>query len=261
MRAIRLSLTAVCVVALVGLSAAQPPRGRPGGPGGPGGGMMLQGGMMRGGSAMLLMNEGVQKELKISDDQKDKLKDITDKQREKMREQFAAIRDGGEVDREQMQATMKELAESGERAIKQVLNADQQKRLKQIVWQQAGAMVFLDKEYAAELKITADQTEQLKKIGEEFQEDMRALAQTARDNREEFRQKAEALRGEVKERALEVLTPEQRKMHKELLGPPFELKFDPNQMRERGGFRKGGDDKGGDGKGGQKKARPKRGDG
>ncbi|MBX7105085.1 MAG: Spy/CpxP family protein refolding chaperone [Gemmataceae bacterium] len=266
MRGIRYFLAASLAVALVGITIAQPPGGRPGG-GGRGG---MQGGMMMrgGGGAMLLGNESVQTELKITDDQKAKIKDVTEKQREKMREFGQQMRDGGEVDREKMQAAMKEMTESGEKIIKEILNPDQQKRLKQILWQQAGVLVFADKDFASALKISDEQSEKFKTISEEFQEDMREIRQTARGNQQEAQQKMEALRKEVTERAMDVLTAEQKKQHKEMLGVPFELKFDPNAMRggekggDRGGFRKGGEKKGDPpAKDGATKERLKRGDG
>jgi hypothetical protein len=94
---------------------------------------------------------------------------------------------------------------------------------------------------------------------------MREIRQTARGNQQEAQQKMEALRKEVTERAMDVLTAEQKKQHKEMLGVPFELKLDPNAMRgpgEKGGFRKGGEKKGDPpAKDGETKERPKRGDG
>lgn len=264
MRKWRFVFAAFLATALVGFSLAQPPRG--------GRGMGGMGGMMRGGGggALLLGNESVQAELKMTDEQKAKVKEVVERERDKMREFGAQFKEGGEIDRDKVRAQMKEMAESGEKVIKDILNPDQQKRLKQILWQQAGALVFADKDFATALKITDDQSERFKTIGEEFQEDMQELRQTTRGNQQEFQQKMQALRQEVTERTMEVLTPEQRKAHKEMLGAPFEIKFDPNAVRERGGMRKGGEGRGGskdgekkDGekKDGEKKDRPKRGDG
>src|SRR5262245_12935324 len=102
----------VAVAALLAMpAAAQPPFGRGGG---------------RGGAGMLLGNPGVQKELKLSEEQTKKVQELVTKNGEKMREAFQ----GG--DQEKTQEVMKEIAAETDKFIKATLNADQQKRLKQI---------------------------------------------------------------------------------------------------------------------------------
>ena len=81
------------------------------------------------------------------------------------------------------------------------------------------------------------------------------IFQESRGNREESRQKMDALRKETMEKAENLLSADQKKQFKAMLGDKFELKIDPNAQGPGRGPRKGGD------KGEEKKDRPKRGDG
>src|SRR5581483_9214652 len=157
-------LVGVVSLAVAGTVAAQPPGGGRGGRGGFGGGMF-------GGGPMLLANEGVQKELKLTDDQKTKVKEFTDAQMAKMREAFT----GGQPDREKMQEMRKEMQEKGDKFVKDTLNADQQKRFKQIELQRDGLRAFQNADVQTALKLNDDQKEKLKGLGEEYMKDMQDL--------------------------------------------------------------------------------------
>lgn len=252
MRGFKFSLTAVALAtAIVGLAVAQPPGGRQGG----------MGGMRAAGGLMLLRSPDVQKDLKITDEQKTKLEDAVKKETEKRQEQFAAMKEGG-FDKDKMQAAMKEMAEAADKTVKEILNADQQKRLKQITWQQAGSAAFSDKDVEAALKLTSEQKDKIKGLNEEMGEDMRNIARESQGNREEMQTKMTALRKETLEKAEGVLTADQKKSFTAMLGAKFEGKIETGMG---GGQGKGGRNKG---KGGDKKdpekkdgEKPKRGDG
>jgi Spy/CpxP family protein refolding chaperone len=256
MRAFKFSVAAAALAtAIVGLAVAQPPGG--------GRGMGMQG--MRGaGGLMLLRSPDVQKDLKITDEQKTKLEDAVKKETEKRQEQFAAMKDGG-FDKDKMQAAMKEMAEAADKTIKDILNADQQKRLKQITWQQAGSAAFGDKDVESGLKLTDEQKDKIKGINEEMQEDVRNIARESQGNREEMQTKITALRKETMEKAEGVLTADQKKAFTAMLGAKFEGKIETGMGggQGKGGGRnkgKGGDKKDGEKKDGDKE-KPKRGDG
>src|SRR5262249_44651612 len=98
-------------------------------PGG-GRGMGMFGG---GGGAMLLGIEDVQKELKLTDEQKTKYKEFNDKQAAARREAFGGGGGGGGgFDREKMQEFMKKSQEDTTKFLKDTLTEDQSKRLKQL---------------------------------------------------------------------------------------------------------------------------------
>ena len=129
MRNLRTAFLAVTAATLLaGPALAQPPGGGRGG---------MQ--MGRGGVAMLIGNASVQEELKLTDEQKTKIKDFAAKQREAM----AGLRDlSPEERREKMQEMNKTNTEAAEKLVKEHLTADQAKRFKQIVIQQAGVAAF-----------------------------------------------------------------------------------------------------------------------
>src|SRR5712692_2928453 len=112
MRGAKLVLAAVVAAAMAMPAAAQ--FGRGGGGGGPG---------------MLLVNPGVQKEIKLTEDQTKKLEEFNKKLAPKRQEAQEAFQN---MDREKGQEIQKEIATETEKFIKDTLTADQQKRIKQI---------------------------------------------------------------------------------------------------------------------------------
>lgn len=211
---------AVGVAALVALPAL----GQFGPGRGPGGG----------GAGMLLGNKGVQKELKLSDEQIKKIDEFTQKNGEKMREAFQA------GDREKTQEIMKEIATESQKFIKDNLNADQQKRIKQIQRQTMRAAAFNDEETAKELKLTDEQKDDIKKLNDDLGSQVRELRQGVdfqdQEKMQEIRKKSDSLQKEVMEKIAKMLTPDQKKAWKELTGEPFEVRF---EGRGGGGFGKG----------------------
>src|SRR5262249_2525051 len=109
--------TLVLCVALGMVSVAQAQRQRPGGGFGPG---------------AMLQNEGVQKELNITDDQKTKLKEALEKVRDDNKDIIAKGRDMTAEDRAK-------LAKASNDAIGKVLDEKQTKRFKEIQLQTQGA--------------------------------------------------------------------------------------------------------------------------
>src|SRR5438309_9377464 len=93
------------------------------------------------------------KELKLTDEQKTKVKEFTDAQREKMRDAFA----GGQPDPEKFAEFRKTATEAADKLVKDTLNADQQKRLKEIQYQAMGVRAFSNEDVVKALKLTDDQ--------------------------------------------------------------------------------------------------------
>ena len=112
--------------------------------GGRGFGMGMGGG---GGVAMLISNESVQKELKLDDTQVTKIKEVAEKNREKM---TAAREETKDLDQEErmkkMQELNKEMNESTLKALGEFLKPEQITRLHQCSYQVMGAMAFSDPE-------------------------------------------------------------------------------------------------------------------
>jgi Spy/CpxP family protein refolding chaperone len=184
----------------------------------PGGGGFGFGGF---GAGLLLRNASVQKELKLTDAQKEKLTAALDKVRDKYKDDIAKFRDLSEEERRDLG---KKMSEDTNKAVAGILDAKQRKRFKQIELQQGGIMAFANPEVQKELKLTDEQKKQLREIAEEQGKKMRELFQGGFN--EETRKKMAELRKETQEKTDKVLTAEQKKTWKEMTGEPFQVQFE-----------------------------------
>jgi Spy/CpxP family protein refolding chaperone len=166
------------------------------------------------GPGAMLQNEGVQKELNITDAQKTKLKEALDKVREDNKDIIAKGRDMTAEDRAK-------LAKAGNDAIAKVLDEKQAKRFKEIQLQTQGARALQSQEVQSKLKLSDDQKEKIKKINEESGEKMRELFGGGFN--EETAKKMAELRKETMDKATGVLSDEQKKTWKEMTGKPFQF--------------------------------------
>ena len=189
-------------------------RGGPGGPGGGGlggmggfGGMrgMMGGGGMMGRIAMspavLIRSEAVQKEIKLTAEQKEKLKKADEEQNQKRQKAFEDMRNqaqqkqggqqgqagqqggggrggrGGGIDFTAMRQMGEQMAKDAEAGINKILTAAQKKRLAEIALQVEGPMVIMEREdIAKKLNITPPQRlklTQVKAQSEQAQEQIR----------------------------------------------------------------------------------------
>jgi hypothetical protein len=192
-------------VALAGAMAvsvvAQPPGGGFGG--------MMQGG--RGGMdpAAMLMNKSVQEELKISDEE---AKEII----QKYSEESATL-------------LVKVLESKGKN--------DQARRLNQIRVQQMGLRAFADEKIASTLKLTSDQKNEIKEIGEDLRKEVEGMRKDIGmdfTKMREMMRKVTVLQKDAVTKAGESFSADQKKAWSELVGSPFEIKMD------MGGGRPGG---------------------
>jgi Spy/CpxP family protein refolding chaperone len=216
------------LMALAQTSSAQNRRGR--GRGGFGRGMMAS-------PLSLLTNAGVQKELNLTDEQKDKIKDAAQPVNEKRQSLMQGLQD---LSREERQAKFaeinKELTAANKEAmakLKGVLQPKQEKRLHQIETQVAvqfgGPNAFLEPKLADKLQLTDDQKSSIKTIVSDQQKDLEGL-----QGRERFTKMAEQ-RKEGIEKVMGVLTDKQKTEWKELTGKPFQMQFGRGGRGRRGG--------------------------
>jgi len=161
----------------------------------PGGGRIQFGGFGND-PLSLLQNESVKKELHLTDDQSAKIPD----------------------------AVLKALAS--------VLDGKQLKRLKEIELQQRGMSALAEAGVQKDLKLSDSQSQSIKTILEDSRKQRQELMNEAKGGGGQgMREKFQALQKETNEKLQEVLTTEQRRGWKELLGDEFKI--------ERPGF--GGD--------------------
>jgi hypothetical protein len=143
----------------------------------------------------IFQSENVKKELKLTDEQLGKIPD----------------------------AVMKGLAE--------VLNEKQMKRLKEINLQLRGARAFSDAAVQKDLKISADQAENIKLILADADKELAALAKDMQKDIEAgnfknlaiMRDKMNALNKDLRDRVFSVLTADQKRNWQDMIGDDFKL--------------------------------------
>jgi Spy/CpxP family protein refolding chaperone len=183
------------------------------------------GGFGRGNPAMLLGQESVRKELKLTDEQIKKVEELSEKMREKFQEAFG-------LEGEERTKKVQELMKENEKAVAEILKPEQGKRLKQISYQQQGAGAFANADVAKELALTDDQKQEVQKINEETGAQIREIFQGGQVD-EEGRKKIQELRKAATEKAVKVLNDEQKTKWKDLQGEPFKGEIVP--FRRPGG--------------------------
>jgi Spy/CpxP family protein refolding chaperone len=182
------------------------------------------GGFFRGPSPMMLLGqESVQKELKLTPEQVEKTKAALDKQGKS----FQGLR--GIQDEQERAKKFEEMRKEADKTIAEILKPDQAKRLKQITLQQQGGRAFDDPEVAKELSLTGDQKNKVKEIMEDTGSQIRELFQGGGGFSEETRKKMQEINSAATEKVMGLLTADQKAKWKEITGEPFkgEIRFGP----------------------------------
>ena len=179
---------------------------------------------------MLLARRDVQDDLKLTDEQKDKLATMREEMTTSMRERFGRGGGGGErPSREEMQKQMSDLQKQVDEKLATILTPEQTNRLKEISIQMSGSSAALRSNVAKELGITADQKTQLEALQRKMGQANRSLMQKVRDQEMDMesaqasmKKNSESLNAEIDK----VLTADQRTKLKAMGGAPFERKDD-----------------------------------
>jgi len=202
------------LVVMGGLSArfavaADPPATPPAAQRGPG----LMGGMP---SLFLLRSDVVQKDLKVSDDQKESL----NKLQEKARDAFSELQG---LSQEERRTKMQELRKDQDEKIAGILNDKQKARLKEIGLQASGGFALANKDVAEALKLTDDQVNKIKDLNDSFRKDAQAAYQSAGGDFNSAREAMTKLRKETGEKLTDVLTADQKAAFEKLKGEKIDL--------------------------------------
>jgi len=188
---------------------------------GRGGGRGMMGG---GGLAMLLTNASVQQELKLDAGQIDKAKELSAKIREKVTSATQGLE--GQERFNKMREMSKELNAEANTGAKEFLKPEQLHRLHQIQHQVQGAQAFSDEHVQGKLKLTDAQKSDIDSIVQTSNTEMRELFQNMQSDPEGTRAKIAEHRKATLTKIEGKLTDEQKTAWKEMLGSPFEIKFE-----------------------------------
>ncbi len=188
----------------------------------------------------LLHLESVQKELKLSDEQKAKLKEVGEKIGAEIRQQYAAAREieDQQKRREKYTELGKQFDEKAHAPVREVLSREQMSRIYQICIQVRGAVCGLNNRYiAGRLELTDEQKKKAAELEKATLEkafaaysELRILSELRNLSDEERREKFAELREKVgkihsqaDEQALGLLTAQQKEAFEKMKGEKFEL--------------------------------------
>lgn len=243
MKKLNMILAGAAVAALMMMPLAAEAQNQRGGGGGGGGfGQGRQGmGMMQMPKSALLVRNDVQKDLKLTDDQKAQLKKVQDDanaKRQAMMEEMRA-NGGGGGDFQAMRDRFEKMQAETEEATMKVLNDDQRKRLDQINLQYNGYRSLNDEKLQKELGLNADQKRKISELNDQMNAANMQIMQRVRNGELDATEVPALL--ETNNKALDsaikqTLTPEQDGKFTEMQGPKWAR--DPKEdeaMRNRGG--------------------------
>jgi len=180
-----------------------------------------------GGAAGLLSNKGVQEEIKATSSQAEKLDSFAQNLREKQREQFQKLQDLSQEDRrEKMQELTRNANAEVRKGVADILKPEQVKRFEQIQLQQAGVAAFATPRVQEDLKLTDDQKAKVRQINEDLAASVREAMQGGQSDRAAAMQKVTELRKQGLEKVTAMLSDDQKSSWKELIGSPYEVKFE-----------------------------------
>jgi Spy/CpxP family protein refolding chaperone len=174
---------------------------------------------------MLLAQQPIQEELKLSAEQIEKITAA----HQALREEFQKTRESAPEER---QAKLQELKNKGDKLAAGILTADQAKRVQQISWQLQNTRAFALPDVAAALNLTEDQNDKIKTIHEDTSKEIAQLfAADDPPSREEARKAIVELHKKADAKAIAILSDEQKSAWQEMQGEQFkgELHFGPNR--------------------------------
>jgi hypothetical protein len=179
---------------------------------------------------MLMRTPEVQKELVLNEDQTKAITDIATQMQAEAMEIMSGLQDLTPEERQQeLPNVMKMITEKAkdlQAKVDGILDDKQTTRMKELSLQRRGVEALGDDEVIAALKLTDDQKKKLTDIRDEGASKQQEIIQAVLGgggNREEVREKIQALRKEVGDKALAVLTDGQREQFDKLKGAKFDF--------------------------------------
>jgi hypothetical protein len=180
------------------------------------------------GGAFLVFRDKVQADLKLTEEQQEKLEHYLKVLLPDAMKLFHKI-DGlkGEEREKEIKAHRPKAQEKLGAFLKESLNDGQRKRLRQLEIQQEGAFVLHhgDAEIGKDLKITGEQRKQFMSVIQDLQEKIEPLAKEANSggNPREIWPKIMKIRREQEGKIVALLTDAQKKQWQEMVGKPLNL--------------------------------------
>jgi len=162
---------------------------------------------------MLLRQQSVQKELKLTPDEVEKIHKHCSAQWAKA-EQIAKL---SEPERDRK---FEELTKENDRFVESTLKKPQRERLREIMLQFAGLLCLSRQDIATEVGLTAEQKQKLPQLQKAARHEMEEVIHDTKN--EEKRAKLRELRETSRKRVQELLTDAQKAKWKQMTGNPFQ---------------------------------------
>jgi Spy/CpxP family protein refolding chaperone len=192
---------------------------------------------------LVLTNAELQKELKITDDQKKDLKELMTKA-EDLNKKRAEAMSGGQPDRAvltELQKSAETLAADVKKTGEKAFTEDQKKRIKQIDVQRMGFAAFSNEDIVKELKVSDDQKKTLKEVADGYRKAVMDLrteiggggqGRLDPEKQAELTKKTATLTTETMEKVMKGMSDDQKKTWKEMTGEKFDIsKLTPRPAR------------------------------
>jgi Spy/CpxP family protein refolding chaperone len=207
-------------LALVTTAMAQPGAGGAGGRRGMGPGTGIGFGM--GGGFGLLMMPEVQKEINLTEQQRQQIQQLMAEQREQMMPLMQQMR---EATPEQRQKLMEQMMQKWDQALGKVLQPEQKARLRELQLQAEGAFALARPDVVKELNLNEEQKRKISDILAQYREKQRQLWQQGPGaDRQAMMQQ---MRQQMDKELLAVLTEPQQEQWKKMQGKPFQFPRGP----------------------------------
>ena len=177
------------------------------------------------GPPFIVFREKVLDELKVSDEQREKLLQYLMEQIMETGPFLESLPQTGQDREKKLAEHRKKAREKLAKHLEEVLKPGQRNRLRQVTLQQEGAFALGQDDVRKELKITQEQMKEFMAIVQDLHRSVEPLVKAAQSGGDpgEIRPKIEQLRKDHAKKLEAVLTDAQKKQWKEMLGPPFEL--------------------------------------
>ncbi len=180
---------------------------------------------------MLLNSEAVQKELALKTEQTKQISDLASQMQSDAMEIFSGLQDLTPEERtKELPNLMKMMTEKGkdlQKKVDNILDAKQQARIRELSLQRRGVQALDDDEVVTSLKLSDEQKKTLGDLRDEVGKASQAMIQGVLGggggDQGEIRQKLRAMQKEFGEKALAVLTTEQREQFEKMKGTKFEF--------------------------------------
>lgn len=179
-------------------------------------------------ASQVVKRRDVQKELRLTPEQVQKLRDVDERTRRMKEADFAQL---AELDPKARDDKRREIVRSTNKLetdeVKKILTETQLHRLMEVTYQIAYVQAFQADGVIDALQITPEQKDRIRNIMRETIFDMRQMFQSTDEELGASREQAEKLRDKAMEDVLVVLTADQRAKWKKLQGEPFDIKMPP----------------------------------